>query len=1251
MEYYGQTSNDNATAWIQFDTGDASFNNILGKIYVTATSLPASNNIIYYLTYTDNATSGHQDIKNSSRLYIYEDTTSTYFNVGSSSTSGGITIHNANGNYSNIISSAFSANRTVTLPNADGWLAVGAAAGVGSDIAPVYLNSNGVLTATDGKFARLSGTNQLIGFATTMGASPHSTVIDYANHRITFVTCTDGIFLYDTTASTTIWSWRRNSSNIWQGDITGHASLDLALTGGVLSGNLTCRNSTIDASLANNNVSSTQYPTTFNITDKNDRIMTRLEGVIQSDGIIKGYWYVRNYNTSGTQVAQKGISIAMAKDGTITYGISDDDKFRSAINVLRYINSTDVTTWTADTLAATDSLAFMRGSVTGAHTTGHIVFLNVKTIGTPFQLAVHDSSELYIWKRYWVSGNSAYSAWTKMNAGYADTAGSAESCTGNAATATKLQTARSLWGNSFDGTADISGNIYVSKAGETYVRATNTTTSCSIELNSYTDKQGLWSNGYWNGSAYTAASKWLIYRGTDGNVIVNGDITGNAATATKATNLNCSRVTKSANEHPGKNIVRMQEFSNTSTNTPSAHWYYILESQGDDTAYSTQLALGETTSALYYRAIQNNTYGNWLRIIDNTNWYKYIFANKNISRSTLSVYDSTWTVTSGTDVFGLSFKDTGLTYTPSGGSATASSDTGDWRAWLTCAADSNTVMLNMRIDGSFQANNLISSSTATFGGDLLFTNSATTTRQIRGVVGDNDYWRIAGGATAANAGWMEIATADDGNEPIYVRQYTGTYTSITRTLTLLDASGNSTFPGDINISHAIGDATLTASSKNPRIIFSENGAQPVHIAYTDWDSYRAPAGLKVVGGASASKAWFEIEGNVYFGGDGIYHVGTAATQRIIRIIDSGDQYGTGVSIGAGGLALFGGGESTGTLISSLSLTAAGTETTYISADGSIEFYPGQNSYDASSHISMVNGSIWAGVAGNTTRENQVGVRSGAGAIYMYAQAATGGSRGIYLLAHGTGSAKGIVTVDTNNNATFTGTLSGNCTGNSNTANYQNCTNTNEIRYARNGNMASANDLWQGWAFAEGKVAVINGWRFGNGNGALAPIYGSKIYNAIWNDFAEYRESDVFEGGRVLVSDGHGKLVLATERLQPAARVISDTFGCSVGQSDKAKTPIGVAGRVLVYPYQDRNNYKVGDCLCAAPNGTADIMTREEIINYPDRIIGIVDEIPTYEVWQQSLTNYKKKDNGEIDEIGEKNTTDTKVNGRIWIYVR
>ena len=38
---------------------------------------------------------------------------------------------------------------------------------------------------------------------------------------------------------------------------------------------------------------------------------------------------------------------------------------------------------------------------------------------------------------------------------------SSDSITGNAATATKLQTARSLWGNSFNGTADINGSIIV----------------------------------------------------------------------------------------------------------------------------------------------------------------------------------------------------------------------------------------------------------------------------------------------------------------------------------------------------------------------------------------------------------------------------------------------------------------------------------------------------------------------------------------------------------------------------------------------------------------------------------------------------------------------------------------------------------------------------------------------------------------------------------------------------------------------
>lgn len=61
---------------------------------------------------------------------------------------------------------------------------------------------------------------------------------------------------------------------------------------------------------------------------------------------------------------------------------------------------------------------------------------------------------------------------------------------------------------------------------------------------------------------------------------------------------------------------------------------------------------------------------------------------------------------------------------------------------------------------------------------------------------DNDLFRIRCGGPS-NQGWVEIATADDGTEPIYVRQYTGRFASITRTLTLLDGSGNTICPGNL----------------------------------------------------------------------------------------------------------------------------------------------------------------------------------------------------------------------------------------------------------------------------------------------------------------------------------------------------------------------------------------------------------------------------------------------------------------------
>lgn len=140
-----------------------------------------------------------------------------------------------------------------------------------------------------------------------------------------------------------------------------------------------------------------------------------------------------------------------------------------------------------------------------------------------------------------------------------------------------------------------------------------------------------------------------------------------------------------------------------------------------------------------------------------------------------------------------------------------------------------------------------------------------------------------------------------------------------------------------------------------------------------------------------------------------------------------------------------------------------------------------------------------------------------------------------------------------------------------------------------------------------------------------------IYGAIWNDYAEYREgTDIFEPGRVVKENGNDTLSLCIERLEPGASIVSDTFGFIIGKSDINGVPIAVSGRALAYPYEDRNSYKPGDAVCSGPNGTVSKMTREEIKEYPERIIGTVSAVPDYEKW---------------------GTGHVKINGRIWIKVR
>jgi hypothetical protein len=155
-----------------------------------------------------------------------------------------------------------------------------------------------------------------------------------------------------------------------------------------------------------------------------------------------------------------------------------------------------------------------------------------------------------------------------------------------------------------------------------------------------------------------------------------------------------------------------------------------------------------------------------------------------------------------------------------------------WNQNTTGNAATATALTSMNISQFTNNSGYITSDTTklplaggTMTGNILFSDSGTTKRGIQGTVGGNDFWFIGGGATASNGGFLEISTGDDGQsagsgtaEPIFVRQYgpgdplTGT---LVRTAALLDASGNTSFPGSVTASSFSG--TIAGSNVSGNI--------------------------------------------------------------------------------------------------------------------------------------------------------------------------------------------------------------------------------------------------------------------------------------------------------------------------------------------------------------------------------------------------------------------------------------------------
>ena len=159
-----------------------------------------------------------------------------------------------------------------------------------------------------------------------------------------------------------------------------------------------------------NNVSIGSH--TLDLRNGSNTTLTNTNGVVT----INSTWrpVVDNLTSNSTT------SSLSANQGRVLAGLINGKSDSGHNHDGRYVRYYAVTTLDCNNLAV--GLTAARVSATNAAHTNHSVYLYISDIETPFQIQIPDSNVPYIYKRYYSSGK--WSGWFKLNAGYADSAGS-----------------------------------------------------------------------------------------------------------------------------------------------------------------------------------------------------------------------------------------------------------------------------------------------------------------------------------------------------------------------------------------------------------------------------------------------------------------------------------------------------------------------------------------------------------------------------------------------------------------------------------------------------------------------------------------------------------------------------------------------------------------------------------------------------------------------------------------------------------
>jgi hypothetical protein len=131
---------------------------------------------------------------------------------------------------------------------------------------------------------------------------------------------------------------------------------------------------------------------------------------------------------------------------------------------------------------------------------------------------------------------------------------------------------------------------------------------------------------------------------------------------------------------------------------------------------------------------------------------------------------------------------------------------------------------------------------------------------------------------------------------------------------------------------------------------------------------------------------------------------------------------------------------------------------------------------------------------------------------------------------------------------------------------------------------------------------------------------TKVYNAVYNDIADYFEMDYeieIEYGKVYIYD-NGVRQSREYCEMGILGIATDTYGFGVGNKENTpQIPISVAGYVLAYV---DGEYLSGTPLTCTSDGMITKMKREDVIKYPERIVGTYIKKEYYLQWNDIVVN-------------------------------